>query len=140
MKLEDGNAGGEVCGLHHIAVQTRDLDASLRLYRDVLGMEVVMEVEPVGGKIILLDMGDGGCIELFAPRADSAAPDSPGANSPLMHIALTTSDTRGVLERVRRAGYEVTREVTESGLGDLKATIAFFKGPDGEVLELWQPR
>lgn len=140
MKPEDGNAVGEVCGLHHIAVQTRDLDVSLRLYRDVLGMEVVTEVEPMGRKIILLDMGDGGCIELFAPSADPAVPASPGANSPFMHIALTTSDTRAVLERVRRAGYEVTRELTESGLGDLKATIAFFKGPDDEVIELWQPR
>ena len=29
------------CGTHHLAVQTQDLEASLRLYRDVLGMLVV---------------------------------------------------------------------------------------------------
>ena len=31
------------CGAHHIAVHTRDWEDSLRLYRDVLGMEIVAE-------------------------------------------------------------------------------------------------
>jgi catechol 2,3-dioxygenase-like lactoylglutathione lyase family enzyme len=29
------------CGAHHIAVQTRDWDASLSFYSDVLGMEII---------------------------------------------------------------------------------------------------
>ena len=28
-------------GIHHVTVQARDLEASLKLYRDVLGMKVV---------------------------------------------------------------------------------------------------
>ena len=32
------------CGAHHIAVHTRDWEDSLRLYRDVLGMEIVAEI------------------------------------------------------------------------------------------------
>jgi len=130
----------EGCGLHHIAVQTRDLEVSLRFYRDVLGMKVVMEAGPPEGKIVLLDMGDGSCVELFAPTADSPAAGNPAANDPITHIALTTADARAAVERVRQAGYEITVEPRNSGLGDLKAVIAFSKGPSGEVIEFWQPR
>ena len=35
------------CGAHHIAVHTRDWEDSLRLYRDVLGMEIVAEFGPI---------------------------------------------------------------------------------------------
>ena len=34
-------------GFHHIALVTRDLDATIRFYRDVLGMEIVF-IAPVG--------------------------------------------------------------------------------------------
>jgi glyoxylase I family protein len=128
------------CGLHHIAVQTRDLEESLRFYRDLLGMRVVTEGGPPDRRIVLLDMGDGGCIELFEPTADSPAADSPVANDLVLHIALTTTDVHSAIDRVRRAGHEVTVEPRDSGLGELKATIAFFKGPNGEVIEFWQPR
>ena len=40
MPVGDKNAVIAVCGMHHVAVQTRDWEASLRLYRDVLAMEV----------------------------------------------------------------------------------------------------
>ena len=65
---------------------------------------------------------------------------SPAANDPITHIALTVTDTRAALERVRQAGYDITIEPRDSGLGDSKATIAFFEGPNGEVIEFWQPR
>jgi glyoxylase I family protein len=140
MPIGPKNSIVEGCGLHHVALQTRDLDTSLRFYRDVLGMEVVIEAGSPERKIVLLDMGDGSCVELFAPTADSPVDGSPAANDPIMHIALTTTDARAAVERVRQAGYEITVEPREGGLGDSRATIAFFRGPNGEVIEFWQPR
>jgi len=140
MPIGTKNSIIEGCGLHHVALQTRDLEASLRLYRDVLGMEVVIEAGSPERKIVLLDMGDGSCIELFAPTADSPMDGKPAANDPITHIALTTTDARAAVERMRQAGYEITIEPKEGGLGDLKATIAFFRGLNGEVIEFWQPR
>ena len=101
-------------------------------------MELVAEFGSPERKIILLDMGDGSHMELFAPTADSPTVDSPTANDPVTHIALATTDTRSALEHVRQAGYEVTMEPKDVALGDLKATIAFFKGPNGEVIEFFQ--
>ncbi len=126
-------AGG---GLHHIAVQVRDWDESLRFYCDTLGMEHVMEFGSPERKILLLDMGDGSHMELFQPT-----PETPGMpaenNDPVIHFALTTTDTRAATERVRQAGYEITSEPRDMNIG-IPVTIAFFKGPNGEIIEFFQ--
>ena len=126
------------CGMHHVALQTRDWEASLKLYRDVLGMEVVAEFGSPERKILLLDMGDGSHMELFQPKSDTPAPGSPSTNDPIMHIALATSDARSAAEHVRAAGYEITVEPKTVELGVLTVTLAFFRGPDGELVEFFQ--
>ena len=37
-----------------------------------------------------------------------------------------------------QAGGKITLEPTDVDLGNIKATIAFFKGPSGEVIEFFQ--
>ena len=129
------------CGTHHIALQTRDWDASLHLYGEVLGMSVAAQWEsttPQKRKIALLDMGDGSHMELFSPLDSTPAPGSPASNDPIMHIALATTDARAAIEHVRQAGYEVTVEPKDVQLGSLQVTIAFFRGPSGELIEFFQ--
>ena len=126
------------CGTHHIAVYTRDWDASLKLYRDVLGMEIVAEFGSPERKIVLLDMGDGSHMELFQPTARSAKVGDPAPNDPVNHFALATTDARAATEHVRKAGYEITLEPRDVNLGKINVTISFFKGPSGEVIEFFQ--
>lgn len=122
-------------GCHHIAIQTRDWDASEKFYIEVMGMEKAVEFIGGGRRIALLDIGDGSHLELFEP---SAAAEDAAANDTLTHFALTTTDITAALERVRAAGMEITREPTDVNLGGLNATIAFFTGPSGEVIEFFQ--
>lgn len=123
-------------GCHHIAIQTRDWDASEKFYIEVMGMEKVVEfIGADGQRIALLDIGDGSHLELFEPTAE---PDDTTANDTLTHFALTTTDITAALERVRAAGMEITREATNVKLGGLNVTIAFFTGPSGEVIEFFQ--
>lgn len=124
-------------GIHHIAVRTTDLEASLRLYRDVLGMRIVKEKDVPGKRLVLLDSGDGSHIELAALLDSAASANIPEVNHPLQHIALTTTDVPGVTERVRNAGYEITVEPKEVRLGESPTTVAFFKGSAGELIELY---
>ena len=128
------------CGMHHVMVRARDLEESLRLYRDMLGMEVISQWGSPGSEMVLLDMGDGSCIELGAPGEDSPGVGSEAANDPLTHIALTTTDIHAAIEHVRQAGYEVTMEPRDVDLGGLLTTVAFFKGPSGERVEFCQAR
>ena len=125
------------CGSHHIAVQARDWDASLRFYRDVLGMPVVAQFGTPQRPVALLDMGDGSHIELVGSSVTAESPQT-GTN-PLLHIAVATTDTRGATEHVRQAGYEITTEPKELQLTPaLRVTISFFKGPAGELIEFFQ--
>lgn len=128
------------CGMHHVTVQAGDWEASLRLYRDVLGMELVAEFGTPERKLVLLDMGDGSHIELAAPTGGTPATGSPAANDPLTHLAIATTDARAATEHVRQAGYTVTMEPRDVNLGGLLATVAFFEGPSGERIEFFEVR
>ena len=136
--MSTGNKNSVIAGsgTHHIAIQTRDWDASLRLYRDVLGMSVVAEFGTPERRIMLLDIGDGSHVELFEPTGE--VPPASEEGQPFMHFAFATTDTRAATEHVRQAGYEVTVEPKRMTLGTLEVTIAFFKGPSGEELEFFQ--
>jgi glyoxylase I family protein len=120
-------------GIHHIAVQTYDEEASLRLYRDVLGMRIVKVGGREGRRVTLLDIGNGSHIELVAPAGGAPQP-VPELYSPLLHIALATTDVHTVIEHVRSSGYEITVEPKQAR----HAMVAFFKGPNDELIELYQ--
>lgn len=126
------------CGTHHIAIQVRDMDAALKLYRDVLGMTVVAQFGSPERRIFLLDTGDGSHMELFDPKPDTAKPGAPAANDPIIHFALATTNTVTAIEHVRSAGYTVTVEPKTLTLDMMKVTIAFFDGPSGESIEFFQ--
>jgi glyoxylase I family protein len=125
-------------GLHHVAIQARDWDESLRFYRDTLGMAVTAEFGSPERKIVLLDMGDGSLIELFQHTAKTPAPGSDAPNDPVTHIALATTDVHAVTEHVRQAGCKITVEPKDADLGVMQVTISFFLGPNGEVIEFFQ--
>jgi hypothetical protein len=77
-------------------------------------------------------------MELFQPKDDTPAAGSPAPNDPVTHFALATTDTKGAIEHVRQAGYEVTVEPRTLNLGPLTISIAFFLGPNGESIEFFQ--
>jgi catechol 2,3-dioxygenase-like lactoylglutathione lyase family enzyme len=123
------------CGFHHISIQTQTYDESMHLYRDILGMQVRLETNLGARRLALLDMGDGSYVELqWNPEKDG--PLAPG--NPLAHFALATHDVRGVIEKLRAAGYPITMEPKDVQLGTLPASVAFFTGPSGESVELFQ--
>ena len=134
-----GNKNQAIAGLgtHHIAVQTQDYEASVAFYTEVMGMQKAVEWSGGGRRIALLDIGDGSHLELFEPEPGTA-PSGDASGNVVFHFALATSDIEAGLERVRAAGMEITVELKTVDLGRLNVTIAFFKGPGGEVVEFFQ--
>lgn len=136
---EENNAWrGEILGLHHVTIEASDLEASLRLYRDVLGMRIVAEFGSPSRRICLLDAGNGSHVELIASTGERPGGDEPAAEGPLVHLALATSDAAGAAALVRRAGYEITVEPKTVDLDGMVVSVAFFRGPSGEVVEFFQ--
>lgn len=125
-------------GIHHIAIQTHDLAVSIHLYRDVLGMRIVNEWGSPERQVVLLDTGDGAHIELVAPAGAVLLTPGETPTYPLLHLALTTNDIHVAVEQVRTSGYEIVIEPKDVQLGPLRATVAFFIGPNGERIEFFQ--
>jgi glyoxylase I family protein len=123
-------------GFHHVAIKVKDFDATVKFYTEVLGFKQTALWGEGDGRGTMLDTGDGGCFEVFA-----GGPSEPKPEGAFYHLALRTTKCREVLERVRAAGMEITMEPTDieiKSVPSIPATIAFFKGPDGEVVELFQ--
>jgi glyoxylase I family protein len=126
-------AGG---GFHHVAIRVRDYDRSLRFYQEVLGFTQAIAWGDAPKRAAMLDTGDGNYLEVFE-RPDEKWAD---ADPCILHLALRCGDIDAVIDRVRAAGAEITVEPKTLTVGKTQqATIrlAFFKGPDGEVIELF---
>jgi glyoxylase I family protein len=125
-------------GFHHVALRVTDFDTSYAFYTRGLGFTPAHEWGSDGNRAVMLDTGDGSFLEIF--EGGDAAREPEGA---VLHFALRTQDCDGVTERARTAGAEVTVEPKDVDIPAdpvLPVRIAFFKGPDKEVIELFQIR
>ncbi len=137
MPIGTGNKAIAGLGSHHIAIQTTDYEASVDFYTEVMGMTEVVGFVSQGRRAVILDIGDGSHMELFEP-IPGTQPSNDATGNIVFHFALQTTDIDTALERVRAAGMEITVEKTTVQMGPLNITLAFFKGPSGEVVEYIQ--
>ena len=123
-------------GFHHIALVTRDLDATIRFYRDVLGMEIIF-IAPAGelhGRHCAIRPGgnpDHLGIHFFEyPKAPLFSPEDrpleiaffdPGATF-LSHISLALPDEAAGLalrERLTRQNVGVSPIMDQGGIWNM---------------------
>jgi len=135
----DGHRSAGVDGLHHVSIRVRDMDRSIGFYRDVLGCAVRTAFELHDLRFAMLAAGDGRYVELVETRTD---PRTATEADVFWHLAFRTRDIERSLEAVRAAGFEILRPVTPLDLFNEAAgkpfpvRVAFFRGPDGEEIEL----
>ena len=123
--------------VHHVSIRAVDWDGSLRLYRDLLGMEPVADASfPDGKRLVRLSDREGREIELVSADADRETA-TPAAGA-IAHIAFAVSDVAEAVAVVEAQGLTVTMPPTEMDITGLRATIAFFLGPNGESIELFR--
>jgi len=128
---------GILKAFHHVAVKAKDFEKSVEFYTKTLQLKQIKAWGEGDGRAVMLELGDGSCMELFAG----------GSNideqiCPIQHIAFNVNDPFECTEIVRKAGCEITiepKEVEVPGNPGLHAVIAFCKGPDGEILEFFKP-
>ncbi len=144
-------------GIDHTAIVVSDTEASLRFYRDMLGLRVVGESENYGGeqerlnnvfgarlRITALRAGSGPGIEFLeylTPRDGRPMPVDARANDEFhWQITLETSDVEAATERLRsvRAVLVSPGSVEMGGraLGFDKGVLV--RGPDGHALQIIQ--
>ena len=123
-------------GFHHIALKCADIDKSISMYAS-LGMKEVLSWGEGDKRIVMLELGDGGRIEMFADGGDGFSP-----NGKWIHFALKTADVEAAYEKALEAGFisKSAPRVVPLASRPYTATIqiAFVYGPDGEIVEFFR--
>ena len=136
-------------GIHHTAISTGDFERALAFYRDLLGFEMVSELNwPAGVELADTITGLEGSaarsvmlrasntsIELFefsSPAPKPGDPKRPVCDHGITHIGLEVDDIDVEYERLKAAG--MSFHCPPQDLGVSRVTY----GRDPDVLELWQ--
>jgi len=135
--------------MHHTGLSVRDMERSLTLYRDILGMEIEFDVmvedipefgtiiglPGVRERIVMLRLNN--CrIELFQffePKGKKM--ERRQCDIGYMHVAFVVDELDGLCSKLEDNGIEFYSKAEE--LGPFK--VIFFKGFDGETIEFMMP-
>jgi catechol 2,3-dioxygenase-like lactoylglutathione lyase family enzyme len=144
-------------GLHHVGLFVSDVTRSIKFYTEALGFRVTYRWQGAVGKQptktfkfslpgVFLDAGDGNYIEFF-PVGDMPL-SQPGF--PLNHFSLRVADVDAVYKRALAAGAKphefklpdgtwdcTPTDVEMTGEPPVQIRIAFLRGLDGELIELF---
>lgn len=120
--------------LEHIGILAENMDDSIRFYTETLGMKLV-ERRSLDEHVELAFLSFPGQesvqVELVG-RNPEGMPEEGLVN----HLAITVDDIEAAINKLREQGIEVSDEWPKTILDGRR--IAFFKGPSGEKLELFQ--
>ena len=123
-------------GFHHIALKCKDIEKSLTMYK-ALGMKEIVRWGEGEKLIVMLDVGDGGRIELFANGSDEFS-----TKGKWQHFALCVDDVDAAYAIARAAGFgehTAPKVVPLKAIpADISINIAFVIGPDGEEVEFFK--
>lgn len=131
-------------GFHHVALLAPNFEKSVDFYQNVLGCTPAALFGEAPNRGALLDAGDGNYIEIFERIERGEVPGGLKVMLAAQHFALRCTDCAGLLEKVRAAGCVIEQETKTISLQDklhdrtLELTIAFFTGPCGELVELFE--
>jgi len=120
----------------HTMVRVHDLDASMKFYRDALGLVEVKRSEHAAGRFTLVYLAAPGDedaqVELTFnwPDADGKAEVYTGGRN-FGHLAYSVDDIYGLCQRLMDAGVTINRPPKDG-------YMAFVKSPDGISVELLQ--
>ncbi|MCL2420609.1 MAG: VOC family protein [Defluviitaleaceae bacterium] len=124
------------CTFHHVALKVKNFDAVVNFYKEVLGLKEKIAWDMDGTPAIMLEMADGGIVEVFGNGSDE-----PEANARWGHLAVLVDDVPAAYEKALALGAKGTISPTETaitGTSTMNVEIAFVDGLGGEVLEFFK--
>ena len=123
----------------HIGIAVSNLDEAIKLYKDVLGLELhgVEVVEEQKVKVAFLPVGDTE-VELL----ESTSPEGPIAKfieakgQGIQHIAFRVDDIEAELEEMKAKGMRLIDEKPRYGAGGARIAFLHPKSTNGVLIEL----
>jgi catechol 2,3-dioxygenase-like lactoylglutathione lyase family enzyme len=144
-----------IAGVHHTSRSVGDMDRSLEFYRDLLGLEVLLDTEMSGemlerevalegARLRLVELGTGGetmleLLQYHAPPSREGGEELRPCDVGAHHVALTVEDIQAAYERLSTAGVEFTCPPQEVDAGYFAGhRTVYCYDPDHMIVELWQ--
>ncbi len=129
----------QITGINHVGLRVRDLETARRFY-EKLGFEFIEG--PIGPEPVAVMLHPSGVnLNFILNASESASKDNllmdvPEKHTGFTHIALEITDRVAVLEHLETVSIPIT-ETVELPDG---AVFFFIRDPDGNVIELHQPK
>lgn len=133
-ETEKEEAAGKVIDIKNVCVHVLKLEETLKLYKEILGFELVKEVvlhgEGIEGMVVR-EMRAGGClIHLSLPAEQYADTVGPIGNTNHNHFMLLVDDIVPICDKLKAEGYELEND------NYAQDKYSFFTGPNGEIVGL----
>jgi catechol 2,3-dioxygenase-like lactoylglutathione lyase family enzyme len=131
LRPADERAPSSARGVHHLALLSSDVDATIRFYQDVLEFpltELFENRDYQGSTHFFFDIGHGNLLAFFDfPGLDLG--DYAEVLGGLHHLAISVTPDRWehLRSKLAAAGVDTT---------EMSGASLYFRGPDGERLEL----
>ena len=115
----------------HTMVRVTDLDASLRFYRDALGLEEVRRTEHPQGRFTLVYLAAPGDHDAQIELTHNWDPEVYGGGRNFGHVAYAVKDIYATCQRLQDMGVTILRPPRDG-------RMAFVRSPDQISVELLQ--
>ena len=128
--------------INHIGIAVRDLETSIQLYTNVLGLKLkgIETVESEKVRVAFIEIG-----EVKIELLEATSPESPIAKfiekkgEGIHHIALETENCEKQLEIVKEHGIKLINEVPKKGAHDSLVAFLHPNSTNKVLFELCQP-
>ncbi len=137
-------------GYSHIGIYVNNREEAIKFYEDVLGFKLLFKVDNESDGLLIGMLKLNNCyIEVLEPPdvEDLEPPRGKkniitSANSTVNHVGITVTDIDLAVKHVKSFGYEVEDrgiyDVPRFGSPNIDLRVAFFRGLNGERIELFQ--
>jgi methylmalonyl-CoA/ethylmalonyl-CoA epimerase len=128
-------------GLDHVAIVVRDLEESIPLWRDALGLELTHVEEVPEQAVRTAIFGHGmGRVELICPTTQDSgiAKFLASRGEGLHHVCIEVEDIESAMDSLRKAGAPLIDEEPRPGAGGARVAFVHPKGMRGVLTELRQ--
>ena len=115
----------------HTMVRVTDIDASLRFYRDALGLEVIRRNDYPQGRYTLVFLAAPGDHEAQVELTHNWDPEAYTGGRNFGHLAYEVDDIYAACERLQAHGVTILRPPRDG-------RMAFVRSPDQISIELLQ--
>ena len=115
--------------IHKIAVVTDDVEGAVAFYTQVLGLEVIERFPKEDDEDFVFLKAGAVKLELM-PKKTMEAPEG------FHHISFEVESVDAAFEELKSKGVKILREPFDARIEGLR--LAFFEGPDGVRLQLFE--